>query len=245
MTWTWTEIIRLALVRSGMLGLGQVANAGQSAIGMDALNLLLDEWDGEGLALPAFDAIVPFSTVAAQAVYYLGTGANTASTAFRPESIITATCTIATNPVVNMTMVEIPYPQYQMIPVPLTQSQPWNYAINPTYPQMELWLYPAPNAVYPINLTCKVKWVDTVGEPDLNPFTTAEVPSGYPTALVDNLALKIAENYRLETSTLTNKARNSKAMMGQTVGNQNNKLANNSIPQGLFSWNIMTAGRNP
>lgn len=243
MTWTWTEIIRLALVRSGMVGLGQIPNASQSAIGMDALNLLLDEWDGEGLALPAFSYEIGFSTVAAQARYLLGAGSPTAY-AVRPETIITATCTIASNPVTRITMAEIPFPMYQTIPVPSTQSQPWNYAINPTYPQMEFWLYPSPNAVYPITLTCKIKWEDTVGEPSLNPFEVAEVPSGYPTALVDNLALKIAENYRLDTTTLINKARNSKAMMGQTVGNQNS-LANKGIPQGLFSWNIMTAGRNP
>lgn len=244
MTWTWTEIIRLALVRSGMMGLGQVATASQSAIGKDALNLLLDEWDGEGLALPNFSTVVSFNTVANQARYLLGAGSGAANS-IRPETIITATCTIATSPIVNMTMIEVPFPQYQMIAVPSTQSQPWNYAVNPKYPQTEFWLYPNPNAVYPINLTCKIKWIDTVGEPDLNPFTEAEVPSGYPTALVDNVALKIAENYRLETATLLNKARTSKAMIGQTVGNQNNKASNNGNPIGLFSWNILTAGRNP
>lgn len=244
MTWTWTEIIRLALVRSGMVGLGQTPNATQSVIGEDALNLLLDEWDGEGLALPPFDASITFNTVGAQARYLLGPGSGAANT-IRPETIIVGTCTIASSPATILTMTSMAFPAYQMISVPATSGQPWNYAINPKYPQMELFLYPTPNAVYPITLTCKVKWVDTVGEPSLNPFAEAEVPSGYPTALVDNLALKIAENYQLESATLINKARNGKAMIGQTVGNQNNKSQNMGLPTGLFSWNIITSGRNP
>jgi hypothetical protein len=227
-----------------MVGLGQVPNDTQSVIGKDALNLLLDEWDGEGLALPPFDASITFNTVGAQARYLLGPGSGAANTV-RPETIIVGTCTIAGSPTTNTVMSEMPFPSYQMIAVPSTSGQPWNYAVNPTYPQMEVFLYPTPSAVYPITLTCKVKWVATVGEPDLNPFTEAEVPSGYPTALVDNLALKIAENYQLETATLVNKARNGKATIGFYVGNQNSKAKNTGLPTGLFSWNILTAGRNP
>lgn len=243
MVWTWAEIISEAIVRSGMLGLGQVATDAQASIGKKALNLLLDEWDGEGLALPDFDASVTFNTIAAQAKYLLGVGGGYASL-IRPETIVTATCTIAGSPNTILAMVEIPFPEYQIINVPATSGQPWNYAINPKYPQMELFLYPTPSAVYPITLTCKVKWVDTVGEPSLNPFAEAEVPSGYPNALVQNVALRIAKSYRLTVPDLLNDARNSKAMIGQTVGNQNNKQSN-GVPQGLFSWNIILSGRNP
>lgn len=245
MTWTWTEIIRLALVRSGMLGLGQVASASQSAIGKDALNLLLDEWDGEGLALPDFYIDLAFSTEAGRARYVLGPDGGSPDSEVRPETIITATCTIASNPVTRTTLTSMPFPAYMEIGVPSTESQPWNYAVNPKWPALDFYLYPTPGAVYPITLTCKVKWATTVGWPNLNPFTVAEVPSGYATALVDNLALKIGESYRLDTPTLRNKARSSKAMIGQTVGNQANALSNGSAPQGLFSWNILKAGRNP
>ena len=243
MIWTWAEIISDALVRSGMVGMGQVANASQAAIGKKALNLLLDEWDGEGLDLPAFDSSITFNTVAAQARYLLGDGVGSAN-AIRPETIVTGTVTIAGSPNTILAMAEISYPEYQIINVPATSGQPWNYAINPTFPQMEIYLYPTPSAVYPITLTCKVKWVDTVGEPSLNPFAEAEVPSGYANALVQNVALRIAKSYRLAVPDLVNDARTTKAMIGQTVGNQNNKQSN-GLPQGLFSWNIITAGRNP
>lgn len=244
MEWTWEGIIRLALVRSGVVGLGQIPNAQQFADGKSALDLLLDEWDGNGMALPSFDANIQFNTVASQARYLLGAGASNAY-AVRPETIVTATVNTSGGPVATwMTMAEMPFPAYQMIPVPSTSGQPWNYAINQTWPQMELWLYPTPSAIYPITLTCKVKWATTVGAPSLNPFTVAQVPSGYVTSLVDTLALKLAETYRLDTDTLQNKARNGKTMVALAVANQA-RSASNQLPVGLFSWNILKTGGNP
>ncbi len=241
MTWTWAEIISQALVRSGTIGLGQVGDSQQSVSAKKDLCLLLDEWDGEGLALPNFDFTITFNTVAGTAKYFL---CPSGDASVRPESIITAICTISTNPDVNITMTPISFPAYTMIPVPSTSSQPWNYAINQTFPQMEFYLYPTPSAIYPITLNCKVKWADTVGWPDLNPFSVVEVPSGYVTALVDNLTLKTAKKWRLETKTMIDDARRSKAMVGQAIGNQAN-LRGRRTPAGLFSWNIITAGRNP
>lgn len=244
MEWTWEAIIRLALVRSGLVGLGQIPGADMFVIGRDTLCLLLDEWDGQGMALPNFDADIEFDTVAGQAQYLLGQGTPTAY-AVRPETIITATVNVSAGPVATwVAMAPMPYPDYRMIPVPSTSGQPWNYAVNETWPQMELWLYPVPVAIYPVRLTCKVKWADTVGDPDLNPFSVAEVPSGYANALVDVLALKLAEVYRLDTSTLQNKARNAKTMVALAVANQA-RNGSQQLPIGMFSWNILTAGRNP
>jgi hypothetical protein len=244
MTWTWADIIRLALVRSGLVGVGQVATAAQLVEGEAALNLLLDEWDGDGMALPSFSTNITFDTVAGVAKYTLGPAGDVST---RPETIVTGTCTIAGGGLITkITMAPMSYPAYTMIPVPQTQSQPWNYAINETWPQMEFFLYPTPNAVYPIILNCKVKWAATVGDPDLNPFVIAQVPSGYATALVDNLALKMAENYRLETKTLETKAKSARNMIALAVGGQNAAAAAlQELPIGIFSWNIITAGKNP
>jgi hypothetical protein len=242
MVWTWAEIIAEALVRSGLLGIGQVPNADLSARGLKALNLLLDEWDGKGLALPDFSTNITFNTVANQAQYLLGPGVSYAF-AVRPETIITATCSVTTAPVTNITLSEISYPAYTMIPVPSISGQPWNYAVNETWPQMQVYLYPTPSAVYPMNLACKVKWTATTGQPSLNPFAEVEVPSGYVTALVDNLALKLAESVRMETPTLRNKAANGRQQVELAVYNQ--QTQGNQTPVGLFSWNILTSGRNP
>jgi hypothetical protein len=245
MTWTWTEIISRALVRSGILGRGQIASADMYTEGRQELDLLLDQWDGDGLALPSFDGEIAFSTVANQAEYALGPGGG-ADYAIRPETIISGTVnTSASGTATWVTMSPMTYPQYRQIPVPSTSGQPWNYAINETWPQMGLFLYPTPVAVYPVRFTCKIKWIDTLGgDPSLNPFAVAEVPSGYVSALVDNLALQLAQKYRLDTSTLENKARNGKAMIALAVATQASRNLNKK-PIGLFSWNILTAGRNP
>lgn len=244
MEWTWEEIIRLSLFDSGRVGEGQIPTADQFVIGRNRLSLLLDELDGQGMALPNFDAQIEFNTVADQARYLLGPGTPYAYPV-RPETIITGTVNVSGGPVATwLTMVPIPYPDYQMIPVPSTSGQPWNYAVNETWPKMELWLYPTPSGIYPVKLTCKVKWADTVGWPDLNPFSVAEVPSGYANALVDMLTLKLAEPVRLQTETMQNKSRNARTMIALAVANQARNGASR-MPIGLFSWNILKAGYNP
>lgn len=248
MTWTWTSIIELALVRAGIQGRGQVApNAQNNNYGMDSLQLLLDEWDGEGLSLPSIDLQVKFNTVSNQAKYLLGKDAsgNPGATSIRPEKIETAIVTISTSPVVNITMVPMYLESYTEIPVPSTTSQPWNCAVNETWPQMEFYLYPTPSAIYPITLNSRIKWIDTVGDPATNPFAIAEVPSGYVTALVDNLALKLSQINRLDTPTLISKAAYSKSRLAMQVHYQNQPDIMSNGPIGLFSWNILLAGRNP
>lgn len=242
MAWSWAEIIAEALDRSGAIGLGQTADAQLMVKGRKTIDLLLDEWDGAGLALPSFPTTLTFDTVAGQALYLLGPGSSVANT-IRPETIVTATCQIVSDPPVNVTMAPMSYPAYTMIPVPSTESQPYNYAVNETWPQMEFYLYPVPNAVYPISLAAKVKWSATTGDPTLNPFAEVEVPSGYVTALVDNLALKLAENWRMETPALINKAKTGRSMISMAVYDQQVNAVQGPI--GLFSWNVMTAGRNP
>lgn len=241
---TWTKVIALALVESGIVGRGQVANAAQAAFGMDKLNLLLDELDGKGLALPSFSIGATFNTVAGRALYLLGSG-NPNDYSFRPETIVTMTCTISTNPISLQEVLWMDFPAYQRIPTPLgTTGQPWNYAINETWPQMGLYLYPTPNAAYPISITAKVKWIDTVGAPDLNPFTVAQVQSGYASGLVDCLSLRLAQTNRLETETLINRDRDARFTMASAIMGQQREVRN-QVPVGLFGIDILTAGRNP
>ncbi|HEY8994270.1 MAG TPA: hypothetical protein VIM71_06400 [Lacunisphaera sp.] len=245
MTWTWAELFSRALVRSGLLGRGQIAGADLYTEARDETDLMLDEWDGQGVALPAVETTIQFNTVSNQALYYLGEGSQTEAFGVRPESIITATCTITTNPDVNAQMVEMDFREYTIIPVPSTSGVPWNYAVNPTWPQMQLYLYPTPAQVYPVTFNCKVKWRDTLGgDPTLNPFQVAEVNSGYASAIVDNLALRLAQKYRLETSTLENRAYASRYTMAMQVAQQQRDMTQ-KIPRGIFSNNILVSGVNP
>ena len=245
MTWTWTEIASRALIRSDWLGLGQIPTSDQQTTALKQLAQLLDRWDGQGLALPSFDSAVTFNTIASQPKYLLGGTSPTPANAIRPESIITATCTITTSPLVRNELVYMEYETYTIITTPTaTTGQPWNYAINQTWPAMELYLYPTPNQVFPITLNCKIKWVDTVGDPSVNPFAVAAVPSGYADALISNLALEIARPWRLETPALIHEADVSRYMMAGMVYNQQ-RDAQRTAPIGIFPWNIGIAGRNP
>ncbi len=241
MTWTWTEIASLALVRSGWLGLGQIPTEDQQSFALKRLELLLDRLDGQGLALPSFDSAITFNTVAGQAQYTLGPSG---TTSIRPESIITATCTITTNPVVRNPLIYMEYETYTLLPTPLvTAGQPFNYAINQTWPQMQFFLYPCPSQIYPITLNCKIKWADTVGDPSVNPFAVAAVPSGYADFLEKNLALDIAKVWRLQTPEMEHDAETSRYMVAGMVWDQQ-RSAQNIGPVGIFPWQIGITGRN-
>jgi hypothetical protein len=227
-----------------LVGRNQPIAPSDNTTAKDVLNLLLDEWDGQGLALPLFDTDIQFNTVANTARYFLGEGPEAEVYAVRPEKIITGTVTISTGPTVRMTMRPMDFQQYTMIAVPGTTGQPWNFAINETWPQMELYLYPTPSQVFPITLNCKIKWVTTTGEPNDDLMATVKIPSGYVAALVDNLALRIAQVYRLDTETMENKAAAGRFSLASKVAHQI-PPDNATLPLGLFPWNTGISGRNP
>lgn len=238
MTWTWGKIVSLALFRSGLVGAGQIPNAAVNSQGFEALELLLDELDGEGLALPDFPTHLIISTIANQYIYYLGQGDQTAAIPFRPEQIISAEIQVSSTPDGQPTWIplsQLTFKAYKKIPVPSNQGQPQQWAINEKWPQSELYLWSNPNQVYQIRLHAKVKWSATVGDPSCNPCTVAQIQSGYVTALVDILALKLAENNRLETTVLERKARKARFTMTVYVSQQVPDI--DSMAPDYFSWN--------
>lgn len=243
MTWTWEQVISLALVRSGLVGRSQPIKAVDNAIGESTLGLLLDELDGQGYALPNFATDVNFVTVANVAKYWLGQGVEVEANSIRPEQIITATVTISTGPDVNMVIAPISFQEFKKIAVPDVTGYPYNYAINETWPQMEIHFYPVPLTAYPIRLTSKVKWQDTVGLPEDDLMAEAKLASGYANALVDMLALRLAEPYRLETETLRQKDTNARFVIANYVAQQINKKRS-ELPIGVFPWNIGYSRKN-
>jgi hypothetical protein len=241
MIWTWQEIMSLAVVRSGLLGRGQVASASLQGDAMKMAGLILDEWDGKGLSLPDISVDVTFNTVAGQAKYLLGPGG---SATVRPRKIIEVTLTYATAPVIKKPVAYMEFEDYSLIPIPTTQSMPFNYAIDQKWPQMEFYLYPCPDKAYPITIVSKLKWSDTITTPDVNPFTSADVPEGYVTALVDNIALRLAKTQRMETASLIADAESGRFTIAQIVMSQyRGRKDTNGI--GVFSDAIIRAGMNP
>ena len=72
MAWTWEEILTDALSLSGILGEGQVVDASMLENARTRASKLLDELDGNGIALPVFSTDVEFNTVTGQTEYNLG-----------------------------------------------------------------------------------------------------------------------------------------------------------------------------
>lgn len=241
MDWTWSKVFSLAQVQAGLLGRGQVANGSLLADSQDMTMLILDEWDGKGLALPDIYTNVTFNTVAGTSMYLLGPAG---AAAVRPETIVTATLTIASGSVQRVQLSEMPMQGYTLIPIPSTPGQPFDYALNPKWPAAEFYLYPTPNRVYPVTLNCKVTWATTIMTPDVNPFAIVSVPSGFAAALVAKLALKLAKRYRMETPALMAEADSAEfTLISQVV--QQYRKDNADVPMGLFSDVLIRSGVNP
>lgn len=246
MDWTWSQVFSLAQVQSGLLGRGQVANASLLNDSVLMASLLLDEWDGQGLALPDINTAVTFNTVAGTALYTLGKDAsqNPGSTSIRPETIVTATLTLVSSPVQRVQLTDMGMTGYTLLPIPSTQSLPFNYAYNRKWPQGEFYLYPTPDKAYPVTLNCKVKWADTITAPDVNPFAVVQVPSGFPAALVANIALKLAKRYRMGTPEMAAEAESTCYTLMSQVYRQY-RSDRRDVPDGIFSDTLIKSGVNP
>jgi hypothetical protein len=242
MTWTWQEMMRLALFRSGLVGRAQIAGANQYKEAKDTLGTLLDELDGAGMALPVIDSTIIFNTVANTPKYTFGAGGT--GFAVRPETILVGMVRLASAPDQFQEMAPMPFLQYSRLPIPSTLARPFNYAWNEAWPLGELYLYPTPDSIYQITLYSKVKWSDTVGDPDTNYFVTGQIPSGYANAIIDLLSEKLAKNNRLGTDELTHNAYNARFLLTAMVQDQLPPVSP-SRPRGVFGYDIIRAGVNP
>ncbi len=245
---TWEEIFTDSLSLAGILGQGQIANAAVMNDAKIRAKNLLDELDGEGIALPVFDLDVEFNTVSGQSKYVLGTGSDLSpANPVRPETILDGEIRITGgDQPVFLPLTEITIPQYRRnISVPNNLGQPWNYAFNPAWPQADLYLWPVPNQVWQIRFTTKVKWIDTVGDPNANVFAFAQLPSGFTNAFTDMLAYKLAKWKRLQTPELLNASTQGKYVMATYTWKQNYAIRKAAQAPTAFPWNIIKAGMNP
>lgn len=243
---TWEEIYRDSLSLSGILGDDQEIDPAMLESAKVRARNLLDELDGEGIALPLFSTEVFFNTVSGQNRYVLGTGSDSPpANPIRPETVIDAEIRIqpGSQPV-YLELREITFPEYRSkILVPNTPSQPFNFAFNPKWPQAELYLWPTPSQIWQIRLTTKIKWVDTLGDPNANVFAQAELPSGFTNAFTNMLAYRLAKWRRLQTPELEEASSQGKyVMMANTWKQRVNKSMGGAS---AFGWNVTHAGMNP
>ncbi len=243
MAWTWDEVYRESLFRSGLKGDDQVVDDSMLAKARRTALTVLDMLDGEGVALPVFSIDVEFICTPNQEKYVLGTGADTSpASSIRPETILTAQVQIATgSQPVYMPLGPLRFTDYRNISVPKTVSQPFQYSVDPSWPQADLYLYPTPSQAYPIRLTCKVKWADVMGAP--YDSAIAQLPSGYLNGFIDVLALQLAKQERLTTDDLKNNASQGKYTMSAQTWSQVPDIKGRTVD--AWSWDLVKAGMNP
>ncbi len=246
---TWEEIFTDSLSLAGILGQGQIMTTPLLNDAKIRAKNLLDELDGEGIALPAFSVDIEFDTVSGQNKYVLGTGSDgSPASPIRPETIIDGEIQIepGAQPV-YLPLTEGTFPQYRKyISVPNNLSQPWNYYLNPKWPQADLYVWPTPNQVWKLRFTTKLKWVDTLGlDPTVSIYSEAELPSGFTNAFTNMLAYRLAKWRRLETDELRSASTQGKFVMATSTWKQNYALRKVSGGATAFPWNITRAGINP
>ncbi len=164
---------------------------------------------------------------------------------FRPETILGGRLQTAggANPTYNR-IFSMDYTEYKLnISTPQNPGMPSNYSLNQGWPIADLYFYPSPSQIWLITLVCKLRWADTVSDPMNSVNSVAEVPSGYTNAFTDILALRLAENNRLETPTLQSKAYKGKYLMAAyTWGQMDGSSGGMGDP---FPSNTLVAGSNP
>lgn len=247
MAWTWEEILTDALSLSGILGEDQQVTASMLADARTRASKLLDELDGEGIALPLFSTDIEFSTVSGQAKYVLGTGSDSSpASPIRPEQILNAEVQIqgGVNPV-WIPLQRISFMDYRdYITVPNNQSMPINYTWNPKWPQGDFYLWPSPNQIYRIRTACTLKWIDVVGNPDLDWYADAEIPSGYTNAFTNVLAYRLAQ-WRRITDSDGNLRSKEKTGLYTMKAYSFDKVPRVNTKPSAFPWDISRAGINP
>jgi hypothetical protein len=243
MQWTWDEVYRESLFRAGIKGDDQDVDPSMLAKARRTALTVLDKLDGEGIALPVFSLDIEFVCTPNQEKYVLGTGADASpASPYRPETIVTAQVQIASGAQpVYMPLGPLDFRDYRNISVPKTISQPFQYSVDPKWPQADLYLYPTPSQAYRIRLACKLKWADVLGTPA--DAAIAQLPSGYLNSFIDVLALQLAKNERLATQDLKNSANQGKYTMAVATWQQVPDIKSRTVD--AWSWDLVKAGINP
>jgi hypothetical protein len=191
---TGNDVISASLRIIGVLSTGEVASGAESADALATLNRMLDLWNTERLAVFNI-AQQTFSLTVDQQDYTIGTGGN--FNVARPSRIERVSIIQLSNPALPL---EIPIPilseqQWQRVPVKgITSSLPRLVYIDNGFPLRTLSYWSTPNAAANTKL---YTWTS------LTAFTlTADntFPPGYEMAIVYNLAIYLAPEFRAKVS---------------------------------------------
>lgn len=195
---TWAQLIRQALLVSNLAPRGQDVDPTLNADALDALRLMLSKWSRDGILEPAY-MWVEAQLTAGTNEYSAGAGQLFNK---RPLQIHQAILYGGGLGNVRLPIRVTPWPVYQAQTYPSAQGQPSDCFYNPTYPIGTFAFYPTPSQSWSVRILGTFDWLE------IDTLEQVSVPPGYADAIIDNLAVKIAENYMVAVRPeLANRAR--------------------------------------
>lgn len=182
---TWNELVQQALQIGNLVPRGQSAAPEINQDGQTALTFLLSEWSRDGL-LPPSSSATEATLVAGQRIYTVGPGGDFTS---RPVLLTQAIVFGASLNDVRLPVEVLDWDEFEALTFPSAQGLPKQVSVNFQYPQLQIGVYPTPNTNYKLRLVGQFPWAAIT-------FTDqVSVPPGFDSAILDNLAVKICQNY--------------------------------------------------
>ena len=184
---TLLDLITQALQSIAVYGLGQTPNSAETADAVNALNIMVDSWNADGLLIPSVTR-ESFTLTIGKESYTWGTMASAGNfTTARPARLTRA---FIRDGSYDYPVELIGGDEYEDITDKTTSGRPEQLWYNPTFPLATVFLYFTPDAAYNLR-------VDS--EQDLIDFSslvaTISLPPEYLAALKWNLAQELCSPY--------------------------------------------------
>lgn len=227
------DIVTDALADIGVLGAGEVADAGQGSAALRKLNSRLDLWKARNLFIPHLTRATATLT-ASQASFTVGAGGqiNIPRPGLGQLERVTYIDT-GTNPALELSLGPLLLEaEYQAIPDKAeTGSLPSQVYYNPTYPLGTLYPFPIPTGA-------GLQWVLYYWAPvaefaDIN--VVVDLPAGYRQLLITALAVDLLPSYSRQPNPAL-VAQAAEAMRTVTLSNQRLVMLHNDADGITHGW---------
>ena len=189
---TYGAIVESALKEIGVLAAGETMSAEDGSDGLDALNMLLDQWKSERLTIYTVTRTT-WAITSSVGSYAVGTGSvvNFARPNLQEINEVRFQDT-SVSPTLEYPLLQLTENDYARIPQKtLTSTQPTSFYYNPTFPTGLITFWPVPTSA---TLQGVLYALAAVGEAAAL-TTLISLPPGYRRALIKNLAEDLASGY--------------------------------------------------